>query len=272
MCSWSHESSFLHSYRWPATNFTWEERNWGLQVGGYRCSGLPWPFWACSGTALNQPVFSCTAGESVPKAIGLLPPSLEEEYLVTSVVALVAVLWFFWFSSAGAAQGSCSELVHRKALVATDSCWVLLHPPLEEENGWNRLDSVDLDLACELTFALTALSLGSKSSSWRTVLMSRSSWAESHLRIWSTVLRGALDLYISLAVLVEIRVCCHCTQTTFFSFLKLYRTSFPKLKAGFTKKNSIFHATVTSSYTSCRMWSCVSKIMNPMLWSQHLFS
>lgn len=70
-------------------------------------------------SALSQPA---TAGEVVPKAVELLPSSLEEGCLVTSVVALMDVLWLFWFSSAGAAQGSCSELVCRKALVATDSC------------------------------------------------------------------------------------------------------------------------------------------------------
>lgn len=68
-------------------------------------------------SALNQPG---TAGEVVPKAVELLPSSLEEECLVTSFVVLMDVLWLF--SSAGAAQGSRSELLHRKVLIATDSC------------------------------------------------------------------------------------------------------------------------------------------------------
>lgn len=62
-----------------------------------------------------------SAGEAVLKAVELLPSPLEEEFLVTSVVVLMDVLWLFWLS-AGAAPGSCSELVCRKALVATDSC------------------------------------------------------------------------------------------------------------------------------------------------------
>lgn len=94
--------------------------------------------YSCLGLGHFEAVQTLSAGEAVLKAVELLPSSLEEEYLVTSV-ALVGVLWLLWFS-AGAAQGSCSELVCGKALVATDSCWLLLHPPLEEENGLNRLD------------------------------------------------------------------------------------------------------------------------------------
>ena len=55
----------------------------------------------------------------MPKAVKLLPSSLEEEYLVASLVALMTVLWLSWFSSsAGAAQGDCSELACRKVFTA----------------------------------------------------------------------------------------------------------------------------------------------------------
>lgn len=131
-----HESSVLHSYRWPAASFTKEESNWGLEILRYGCLGQAWPFWGCSGTVCSWPARHCWWSSA--QDVELLPSSLEEECLVTSVVALMDVLWLFWFS-AGDAQGSCSELVCGKALVVTDSCWVLLHLPLEEENGWNRL-------------------------------------------------------------------------------------------------------------------------------------
>lgn len=37
--------------------------------------------------------------------------------------------------------------------------------------------------------------------------MSRSSYAESHSRVQTTVLRGDMNLYVCLAVWVEVRVC-----------------------------------------------------------------
>lgn len=128
-----HESSVLHSYRWPAVNFTQEERNWGLEILGYRCLGQPWLFWGCSDTVCCQParhwqLLSCL--------------HLWRKCLVTSVVALMDILWLFWFSSAGAAQGSCCELVCRKAFVALIPVrffCILLWRKRMDGTGWTEL-------------------------------------------------------------------------------------------------------------------------------------
>jgi len=69
----------------------------------------------------------------------LLPSSLEEEYLVASVVALMSFLWLSWFflQLELLVAIALSWLVgrHSQPSVATDALPVLLHPPLGGR-GW----------------------------------------------------------------------------------------------------------------------------------------
>ncbi|NXS16887.1 TERT transcriptase, partial [Mystacornis crossleyi] len=69
--------------------------------------------------------------------------------------------------------------------------------------------------------------------------ISRSSWAESHSRIWSMVLGGALDLYI-IYIGGDQNVLSLYTENFVFIF-EIKINPFPTLKAGFTKERSMNH-------------------------------